>query len=92
MKIHLTLQFERDFKKLDDNGKERVYDVISKLPVVIGNPHSHAGIGIRKIHPAGIFEARIGLGSRLIFAIRKNELFLHRIGDHNTIRRYLEGL
>lgn len=92
MKITLTASFERDFKKLVDKGREQVCDVVLKLPTAIGRPHLHAGIGIRKIHPSGIFEARLGLGLRLIFAVEKKGIILHRLGDHEAIRHYLKTL
>lgn len=90
MKIIFTASFERDFKKQGDKEKERVYEVLSKLPQVMGRAHLHGGAGVRKIHPSGIFEARLGL--RMVFALGEKELILHRLGDHDTIRKYLKRL
>lgn len=92
MKIIFTTSFERDFKKRNEKEKEQVCDIVLKLPKVVGKPHLHTGIGIRKIHSSGIFEARLGLGLRLVFALEKKALILHRLGDHNTIRKYLNNL
>lgn len=92
MRITFTASFERDFKKRNNKEKEQIYEVISKLPEVVGKPHLHHGAGIRKIHPTGIFEARLGLGLRLVFAFDKNEVLLHRLGSHDTIRKYLKNL
>lgn len=92
MKITFTASFERDFKKQGRQAKEQVYEVLSKLPQVMGRVHLHGGAGVRKIHPSGIFEARLGLGLRMVFALGKKELILHRLGDHDTIRKYLKHL
>ena len=92
MKITFTSSFERDFKKRNGKEQEQVYDVISKLPEVVEKPHLHGGTGIRKIHSTGIFEARLGLGLRLVFALGKNEIILHRLGSHDTIQKYLKNL
>lgn len=92
MKITVTASFERDFRKLRHQEKEQVYEVLSNLPHEMGHPHRHTGSGIRKIHPSGIFEARIGLGLRIAFGLLKNEIILHRLGDHNTIQNYLKNL
>lgn len=73
-------------------GRIRILHILEKLPALAGKPHLHAGVGIRKLHPSGIFEARIGLGLRLVFALGQSEIILHRIGDHETIRRYLKSL
>lgn len=92
MRITLTTSFERDFKKRAPEEKEQVYKVLSKLPAVIGKVHLHGGVGIRKMHPSGIFEARIGLDLRILFGFSKHEIVLHRIGNHEAIRKYLKNL
>lgn len=92
MKITLTASFERDYQHHNLKEKELVHEVITKLPQQMGKPHSHSGIGIRKIHASGIYEARLGLGLRMVFALGKGELILHRLGDHETVRKYLKNL
>lgn len=69
-----------------------LFDVMIKLPKAISNPLSHDGTGLRKIHGSGIFEARIGLSLRLVFAYGDDEITLHRVGNHDEIRRYLKTL
>lgn len=92
MQIIFTNRFEKDYKKLKAEGRIRMMHVLEKLPVLVGKPHLHAGVGIRKLHPSGIFEARIGLGLRLVFGLQQSKITLHRIGDHETISRYLKSL
>ena len=92
MKITLTDRFQQDAKTLYDRERERLFVVIKKLPGALQNPHTHTGVGIRKIHPSGIFEARIGLGLRAIFGLKTQGIVLHRIGSHDEIRRYLKEL
>jgi mRNA-degrading endonuclease YafQ of YafQ-DinJ toxin-antitoxin module len=58
----------------------------------VGDPHRHAGTGIRKLHRSGVWEARLGLGLRLVFALESDVMTLARVGDHDEIRRYLKGL
>jgi len=52
----------------------------------------HSGLGIRKLHRSGIWEARLGLGLRLVFAVQKEVLTLVRVGTHQDIQRYLRTL
>jgi hypothetical protein len=59
---------------------------------VAGDPHRHAGAGIRKLHGSGIWEARLGLGLQLVFALERGMLALARVGTHDEIRRYLKDL
>lgn len=51
-----------------------------------------SGLGIRKRHRSGIWEARVGLGLRLVFALEPDRLTLVRAGTHDDIRRYLREL
>ncbi len=92
MKIQYTERFLHDLDRLSSTQHEHVLQVVEKLPVAMGAPHRHAGIGMRKIHRSGIYEARIGLNLRMLFTQQKDCLRLHRVGDHAMVRRYLRQL
>jgi mRNA-degrading endonuclease YafQ of YafQ-DinJ toxin-antitoxin module len=62
------------------------------LPKALGQPHLHAGLGVRKIHASGIWEARAGLGLRLVFTFADATLTLVRVGIHDDVRRFLRSL
>jgi mRNA-degrading endonuclease YafQ of YafQ-DinJ toxin-antitoxin module len=62
------------------------------LPRALGGPHAHAGLGIRKLHASGIWEARVGLGLRLVFGLDPDRLTLVRVGRHDEIRRFLRQI
>ncbi|PYJ78945.1 MAG: hypothetical protein DME69_06625 [Verrucomicrobia bacterium] len=53
-----------------------------------GTPHSHAGIGIRKLR-AKIFECRAGLRLRLVIREKPEELRAEFLGTHDEVKRYL---
>jgi hypothetical protein len=57
-----------------------------------GEPHRHAGIGVRKLG-SGIFECRCGLRLRLLFipGAKARELNFFAIGNHDEIQRILRG-
>jgi len=92
MKIALTERFQRDVRGLDEDRRAAVFEVLLMLPGALGEAHTHAGLGIRKLHRTGIWEARVGLGLRLVFALEPNLLTLVRVGSHEDIRRYLRDL
>ena len=92
MRVALTKSFLKDATGLSVDGKAALFDVILKLPAAIKDPLRHDGAGLRKIHSTGIFEARIGLSLRIVFGYHDDELVLHRVGDHDEIRRYLKTL
>ncbi len=92
MPITLTEVFLKDTNKLDPSERDQLFSVILKLPQVFGQPHIHGGLGLRKLHHSGIYETRLGLGLRLVFGFEQNNLYLHRIGNHDDIQRYLKSL
>lgn len=92
MRIALTERFQSDVRALDDEQRARAFDAVLSLPKLLGDPHVHAGAGLRKLHRSGIWEARVGLGLRLVFALEKDLLSLVRIGNHDEVRRFLRDL
>jgi mRNA-degrading endonuclease YafQ of YafQ-DinJ toxin-antitoxin module len=92
MRIALPERFQRDVRGLEDAGRAALFDVMLALPSVIGDVHRHRGLGIRKLHRSGIWEARIGLGLRLVFTVEQDLCTLVRVGTHEDIQRYLRSL
>jgi mRNA-degrading endonuclease YafQ of YafQ-DinJ toxin-antitoxin module len=92
MKIALTERFQRDVRDLAPDRKARIFDVLLSLERAMGEPHRHSGLGVRKLHRSGIWEARVGLGLRLVFTSESDLLTLVRVGTHEEIRRYLREL
>ena len=89
MRVALAEGFQRDVRALSEAHRLAVLDALLSLPRAMGDPHVHAGLGIRKLHASGIWEARAGLGLRLVFALEANLLTLVRVGSHDEIRRFL---
>jgi mRNA-degrading endonuclease RelE of RelBE toxin-antitoxin system len=67
VKVALTERFQKDVRGLDPEQRNAAFEAILGLPRALGEPHLHAGLGLRKLHASGIFEARVGLGLRLVF-------------------------
>jgi len=92
MKILLTERFQKRVSKLSLDERAKVFEALLGIPLALKNPHRHSGIGMRKLHKSGIYEVRIGLGLRLVFAFRNRELMLAMVGSHDDVRKYLAGL
>ena len=92
MNLALTERFQRDVRDLEEEQRAAVFETILSLLRAIGEPHLHSGLGIRKLHRSGIWEARLGLGLRLVFAVQKEVLTLVRVGTHQDIQQYLRTL
>jgi mRNA-degrading endonuclease YafQ of YafQ-DinJ toxin-antitoxin module len=92
MRVALAEGFQRDVRALWEAHRLAVFDTLLALPRAMGAPHVHAGLGLRKLHASGIWEARVGLGLRLVFALEADLLTLVRVGRHDEIRRFLRQL
>jgi mRNA-degrading endonuclease YafQ of YafQ-DinJ toxin-antitoxin module len=92
MKVVLTERFQRDVRTLAEDQRAAVFEAILALPRAVGEPHVHAGLGLRKLHRTGIWEVRVGLGLRLVFGLQPDLLTLVRAGSHDDVRRYLREL
>ena len=92
MRVALAEAFQRDVRGLSEAHRLAVFDAMLALPRALGDPHAHAGLGIRKLHSSGIWEARVGLGLRLVFGLEPDRLTLVRVGRHDEIRRFLRQI
>jgi mRNA-degrading endonuclease YafQ of YafQ-DinJ toxin-antitoxin module len=92
MRIALTERFQRDAGGLAEEQRGALFAALLALPKAIGQPHLHQGLGLRKLHPSGIWEARVGLGLRVVFTLESDQLTLVRVGSHEDVRRYLREL
>ena len=92
MRMALTERFQRDVAGLPDEHRAAVFETMLGLPQALRGPHRHAGLGVRKIHASGIWEARLGLSLRLVFTVDHDVATLVRVGDHDEIRRFLRSI
>ncbi|HEY8993976.1 MAG TPA: hypothetical protein VIM71_04900 [Lacunisphaera sp.] len=54
-----------------------------------GQPHLHAGVGLRRIKP--FMECRCGLDLRLVFQREKDALVFHLCGTHDEVGAFLKN-
>ncbi len=92
MRVALTERSERAVRDLDARQRAALFEVMLSLPRALGDPHAHAGLGVRKLHASGIWEARLGLGLRVVFALEPDLLSLVYVGSHEDVRRLLREI
>jgi hypothetical protein len=63
---------------------------LCEIPESFGRPHSHTGLGIRKLGNK-LFECRAGLALRFIFQDRPTDLFVSFLGNHDDIKALLRS-
>ena len=79
-------------KRLRELPLERQVEVLLasiQIPAAFAFPGQHTGLGLRKIHPKGYWEIRVGLSLRVAFRLEKNLARLMMLGDHDDVRRFL---
>lgn len=70
--------------------RKAAWEAMSLLPESFGHPHSHTGLGIRKLRPH-LFECRAGLALRLLFKDRDTAVEVFWIGDHDGVQAFLRS-
>jgi len=76
--------------KLTPDTQAEVFAELRRLPGAFGQPHIHAGLGIRQLRP-GVYEARAGREIRVVFERDGDLLVIKTVGDHGNVRRYLRN-
>ncbi len=55
----------------------------------LANPREHSALGLRKLHPEGIWEVRVGLSLRALFRLAEDEVILLFLGTHEEVKRFV---
>jgi mRNA-degrading endonuclease RelE of RelBE toxin-antitoxin system len=88
--ILTTSAFDHSLRKFSDTEIESIREAIGRLPDVFGNPHHHAGLGMRKLRK-NVYELRAGLKIRVLFAVAEVDLVLLLAGNHNDVANWIKN-
>ena len=69
-----------------------VFEAILALPDAFRQPGKHSGLGLRKLHPSGVWEVRVGLEFRVLIQMAPDTAILRVLGTHDEVRKYLKNL
>ncbi len=86
MKIQATPRF---LKSIPPARRAEVLAAMKEAAAVFGQPHLHAGLGLRRIVP--FMECRCGLDLRLIFQRERDALVFHLCGTHDEVKAFLKN-
>ena len=81
---------QKQLRALPRSERADVVLKLLELGDVFGQPHEHAGLGIRKLR-GDLFECRVGLGLRVLFRASADALIIRFIGSHDEVQKYLRG-
>ncbi len=86
MKLLATPRF---LKSIEPARREEVLAAMKAAATAYGQPHLHAGLGLRRIQP--FMECRCGLDLRLIFQREGQALVFHLCGTHDEVEAFLKN-
>ena len=90
LKINLGAIFQKSVRAKNIAERKLIGQAINAARDAWGNPHLHAGVGIRRLR-GNFFECRSGLKTRLVFEwMEEGMLYFHLEGNHDEIRRFLK--
>jgi hypothetical protein len=65
---------------------------LRQLQAHFGNPHAHAGLGLRKLR-GNAYELRLSRDVRALFLwLKPRRFWFVTVGNHETIERFLKSL
>jgi len=79
----------RSLRKLDANIREKVEAALAEVSRNFGDPHRHAGLGLRKLSP-GLWECRLDIHFRIVFLQEEDRLIAYDIMNHDEVRAWLK--
>jgi mRNA-degrading endonuclease YafQ of YafQ-DinJ toxin-antitoxin module len=88
MKLETERSFLRSLKRRSDAELQQVALVMQEASESFGQPHSHTGLGVRRLG-RNLFECRVGLDLRLLFKAGPGTLTFVFSGNHDDIQAYL---
>jgi len=87
--IFLSERFRAIVREYPKPTRVEIGKTIDVLQASLGDPHRHAGLGIRKLVNR-YFEVRVGLDLRLVFRLDPETISFVFAGSHDEVRRFLK--
>jgi hypothetical protein len=84
-----TLAVPRFLKGVPAARRAEVFAVMQQAAAAFGQPHLHAGLGLRRVPP--FMECRCGLDLRLVFRREGDALVFFLCGTHDQVKAFLKN-
>jgi hypothetical protein len=69
LRVSFLKRFRGQCRLLRAPDQAGVLRALMDLETALANPQEHRGLGLRKLHPSGIWEIRVGLSLRALFRL-----------------------
>ena len=90
IRIFLLKRFSSAAARLSAEQQKKLAEILRKVMGSIGDPHRHAGLGLRKLS-RDHYECRFDLRLRLVFELRSDGLYAYDLMTHDQVRALLKG-
>jgi len=84
-------RFRRQCREAGTRDQASILKILD-LETALASPQDHRGLGLRKLHPAGIWEVRIGLNLRALLRLAEDAGIFVFLGTHDDVKRFLKSL
>ena len=90
LRIELSPDFRGAVRALPKQRRFQIGRAITMVRDGFGDPHLHAGIGIRRLRDS-IFECQVGLKLRLVFECERDLVTFTAVGTYDEICKLLRS-
>jgi mRNA-degrading endonuclease YafQ of YafQ-DinJ toxin-antitoxin module len=90
LRIELSPGLREVIRAIPKRQRKEIGDVITAVRDGFGTPHSHTGLGIRRLRDT-LYECRVGLKLRLVFDLEQGVLSFSHLGTHDHIRKIMKN-
>ena len=91
MNIVLRDSFLRACRRLTRDELAVLMQIFVDLRADLADPVRHSGLGLRKLNPYPVWEARLGLKMRAIFRLEDDRVIFVFLGTHDEVKRFLRN-
>ena len=91
MNYEFKPSFDKTFRKLDPDRRERVLGAVSHLIDYFETRVKTRGLGLKHLREK-IWEVRIDIKDRVIFAIEGDTIGFLIVGSHDEIKEFLKNI
>ncbi len=89
--IEVSARFKSEARSLSAGQFDQLDEALTLLAATFGQPHRHAGLGIRRLHK-NYFEFRLDRDTRVVFQLESSTATLRMVGNHDDVRKYLKNI
>ena len=91
MKYEFKSSFDKTFKKLELNRKEKVMQAVSLLIDFFEIGKKTKGLGLKHLRE-DFWEIRVNIKDRIIFTLKEETVGFVIVGNHDEIKRFLKSI